>query len=162
MTTRSDSAAFPSRLKEEGKADDGFEGRAELSVHEGALKDQGLQIVGDVVVFEIGVVLLQYGPPGQVQWVLFVALDPMIQALPFFSPFRNGWQLVLCGNVIDEVKPRVGVRKRHDSGQQLREQNAVGITTLHPPPHTHMSTRLLYLLPFMISGAIHWIVPSMP
>ena len=45
-------------LNERKRIDDDFERRTELRIHDGALSDQDIQLIGDVVVFEIRVMFL--------------------------------------------------------------------------------------------------------
>ena len=53
-----------------------------MGVHCGALTNQDTQIVGDVVVHEIGVVFLKHSPSLEVQRVLLVAVYPGIHGIP--------------------------------------------------------------------------------
>ena len=52
--------------------------------------------------------------------------------------------MVVLDHVVDEIEVRVRVRKRHDSRQQLRQQNPVGVTARESSlQHTHVHTTVV-------------------
>lgn len=62
-----------------------------MGVHCGALANQRTQIVGDVVVHEIGVVFLKDSPSLEIQRVLLVAVYPGIYGIPIVPTMLESW-----------------------------------------------------------------------